>query len=72
METTLETNVKTNIFNIWSKINALTQSWPFRGGGVKGFRREKLYPHAVPYGIGCHFHPGVGGGGFTEFLAKKY
>ena len=30
-------------------------------GGAEGFRREKLYPHGVPYGIGCHFLSGLRG-----------
>ena len=65
---TVETYVKTNIFNIWSNECFHPKLTLF--GGVEGFRREKLYLHGVPYGVGCH-SPGRWGG-LTGFLGKNF
>ena len=57
----LVTEIKPNIFNIWPKINTLMSSFNFIRGGQVVYC-ENYDPHGLPYGLGCHFPPGVGGG----------
>ena len=59
----LVAKIKPNIVNIWPKINALISSFNFFKGG-KGICRENYDPHGLPYGLGCHFPPRVGGGSY--------
>ena len=55
--TSLETYAKSNNF-FWSENECVHYNLNHLGGGVEGFRLEKLHPQGVPSGIGC---PGVGG-----------
>ena len=58
----LETQIKSNIFNFWVKINLLNQSWRVLRW-VRGVARENFHPHGVPCVFVRHVTPWVGGGG---------
>ena len=68
--TSLVTQTKPNIVNIWPKINTLISSFNFFKGGY-GVCRENYDPHGLPYGLGCHFPPGVGGGVLPMWLFQN-
>ena len=66
----LETQIKSNIFNFWPKINLLNQSMHFLWG-VRGVAWEKFHP----YGVHCvcvnHFTPWLGGGVSPVLMCKN-
>ena len=63
-------HIKVNIFNIWAKINTLISNFNFFRGG-SGVCCESYDPHGLPYGLGCHFPPGVGGGVLPMWLFQN-
>ena len=66
----LVAQIKVNIFNIWPKINTLISSFNFFRG-ASGVCCKNYDPHGLPYGLGCHFPPGVGGGVLPMWLLQN-
>ena len=55
------TQVKPKCFDIGPKIHTETKTFNCFDCGY-GFPLQIMTRHGLPYGFGCHFHPGIGWG----------